>query len=382
MFARGCITLVALCFVAAVRAACPANGNTHTLMATFNGDLNHFRNVAMFDTDGHAVGLALNESSVPAHVGLQKLRGVGFLPDGRLGVLSSRGRSSKLVLFSKHLNDDCSRQFDSVFARLGPGNPAMVHPYAFSSSSTHVFVANQNTVTVTRYDMDGSPAPIALAVAAGAAPGTFAEHGSSNYSMWSVRGVRYLAALDLVAVADVDGDRLHFFDARTGYERWATQVPAPINMDVVPPELAALLPPPIDTTELLVTTKSSLVYRVAVRPGAVPRVYTSGFQASSGIAIDRLTAHVYVADRVGRRLRMINANGRGSHQFGPGLLDEPEGLLFTRLVDPATLPTCYELGATGLKYSVLCIAGWFYGCLAVVAVGLAVTHGYVQLGKA
>ena len=63
-------------------------------------------------------------------------------------------------------------------------------------------------------------------------------------------------------------------------------------------------------------------------------------------------------------------DGRIIGPFGPKLLDQPEHLLLVTIADPATLPRCYELGAVGLKYSVLCVAGWIWLVLGAGGVAM------------
>lgn len=121
---------------------------------------------------------------------------------------------------------------------------------------------------------------------------------------------------------------------------------------------------------------------VALPPDLRPRVFCGGhFIATSGIDFDMAGGYLYVADRVQGTVHRIRFDGEYLGRFGPALSDQPEHLLLVQLASPEDFPQCYEFGATGVKFSVLCIAGYFWIGVAVIA-GVVVLWSTLRRSKA
>jgi hypothetical protein len=165
------------CAATLCAAVCPSNGDTRVLYVTANGDRG-FHDILMLDTSGRPVGTAINWTSVPKEVVLLKLRGMAFGPDGRMYLASAMGSHSKIVVFSKDVASDCTRQFEEVLTALGPDQRRLKHPYSLvvvpgwlmkpskgdEGTKKHprfvLMVSNQNSVSVTWMNgLDGTPLP-------------------------------------------------------------------------------------------------------------------------------------------------------------------------------------------------------------------------------
>lgn len=158
------IVVAAILCIGAVRAACPANGNTHALYVT----LNNRRDIMSLDSNGRFVSGVINFTSIPPDVRLAKLRAMAFGLDGHLYVSSAMSELSRIIVLSGKLNVDCTRDYLGTFQVLDRhANPLMDHPYDIkflvdSNRGTSImFVTNQNTASVTRYCGPRAPPSVA-----------------------------------------------------------------------------------------------------------------------------------------------------------------------------------------------------------------------------
>ena len=157
LLACGLLLAAALLLLAVphpAHAACPSNGNTHSMYVT----LNNRGDIMSLDSSGRFVGGVINFTTVPSHIHLEKLRAITFGIDGNLYVSSALSELSRIIVLSGKVNTDCTRDYLRTFQLIDKKtNPLMDHPYdvKFMVDQKHgrsvMFVANQNSVTVTRY---------------------------------------------------------------------------------------------------------------------------------------------------------------------------------------------------------------------------------------
>ena len=281
------------------------------------------------------------------------------------------------------------------------------------------YVASQNAASVTWYRATGPgrgdslPPPLALHAAdKGPLPETGAfimAHAGPGLKagLRSIRGIAVSPDGSKLVVCDVFSQRLAVFDAITSEFLFHIAVPQqPVQVSFQPDEFfAEHLADEIDDTEarlraagskkndrdlvtpgfghqmMVITTKSPAMFWVALRPQAIPALFslirTRADAAHNtnlaGVSAAPKLGLFFVVDRLGRRIARVRYDGyaldgydseaymwKHVPKFGPAFLDHPEFVLHVDNVGPKVTRPCYELGPYGPRLSMLCVGIGFF----------------------